>query len=265
MAKPEGSVGGTAAVAAFVNKWHAREPEMIYAEVFCPRSLRTRFALWGALLFELRAAAFELSDARLIEAKSAWWADELLRCAQAAPRHPLTQALAAPQLPWNALARGMLDMAHADAARPSDRDAALAGVAPLAEGMAMVETGLFDAPMTGYASKAIAVHLLCERLRTGLAAADSGRVPLSLLARHGVTRAALVQPQGALVVADWAAELAEVLPMNVPGSALYRSARSAFDAWFLRELATDRAVSTMPRLRALRLAWPAARQSRRTV
>ena len=265
MARTECAASDAPDVAAFIDKWRVREPEMVYAEVFCPRHLRARFNLWGALLFELRAAAFELSDARLIEAKSAWWADELLRCAQDAPRHPLTQALAAPQLPWAGLARGMLSIAQSETSRPSDRDAALAEVAQFAEGIAAVEAALFDVSMTSTASRAVGMHLLCERLRTGLDASDGGRVPLSLLARHAITRSALAQPQGAPAVADWAAELSAAVPADLAGAALYRSARTAFDTWFLRELAADHARRAMSKLRALRLAWRAARQSRRTV
>jgi hypothetical protein len=245
--------------AEFIAKWRVREPEMAWAEVFCPRPLRARFALWGALLCELRAAAFELSDARLIEVKSAWWADESLRCAQDAPRHPLTQALAAPQLPWNALARGMVSAAQADPSRPSDRDAALAEVAQLADAIAAMEATLFDSPTTSDASQAVAVHLLGERLRIGLVAADGGRVPLSLLARHGITSGMLAQPQGVAAVSDWAAELASALPASLGSTALYRRSRTAFDAWLLREHAAGREQRIVPPLRALRLAWRAAR------
>ena len=243
----------------FIAKWREREPEMAYAEVFCPRPLRGRFALWGALLFELRAAAFELSDARLIEAKSAWWADESLRCAQAAPRHPLTQALAAPQLPWSALARGMILVAEVESARPAGRDAAIAAVTPLADGIAAMETVLFDAGDASAASAAVAVHLLAERLRIGVGAADGGRIPLSLLARHGITSAMLVQPQGAMAMSDWAAELVSALPTDLRRAALYRRTRCAFDAWLLRERAAGRVRHTIPSLRALRIGWRAAR------
>ena len=260
VAGTERAASDTPDVAAFIDKWRAREPEMVYAEVFCPRHLHARFVLWGALLFELRAAAFELSDARLIEAKCAWWADELLHCAQGAPRHPLTKALATPELPWNGLARGMLDVAHADVARPADRAAALAAVMPLAESIGRVEAVLFNASMSNDASTAVAIHLLGERLRIGLAAADAGRVPLTLLARHGVTAASLSQLQGVPAVSDWAAELVATLPSNLAGIALYRRTRTGFDTWFLRELAANPARRAMPSLRALWLAWRAARQ-----
>ena len=255
-------MSATEQAAEFIAKWRAREPEMAYAEVFCPRPLRARFALWGALLCELRAAAFELSDARLIEAKSAWWADESLRCAQGAPRHPLTRAIAAPQLPWNGLARGLVSPAHTDPSRPSDRDAALAAVTPLAEGIVAMETALFDTEVASAASVAIKLHLLGERLRTGLAAADGGRIPLSLLARHGITSAMLAQPQGAAAVSDWAAELASALPPDLRNATVYRRTRAAFDGWLLREHAAGRVRHTIPSLQALRLAWRAARTGR---
>jgi hypothetical protein len=235
--------------------------------VFCVRVQRVRFALWGALLFELREAAFELSDARPTEVKCAWWADEALRCAQDAPRHPLTQALAAAGLPWNAIARGMIAMAQADGSRPANRDAAMAVVAPLADGIATVESGLFDGRQADTAdakdaSRAVAVHLLGERLRTGIAAADGGRVPLSLLARHAITGSMLSQPQGAPAVRDWAADLAEALPGHLGGSPLFRRTRAAFDGWFLRERAAGHDRPAVPPLRALRLAWRSARQGR---
>lgn len=249
----------------FISRWRAREPEMAWAEVFCPQFLRARFALWGALLFELRAAAFELSDARLIEAKSAWWTDELLRSAQDAPRHPLTQALASPQLPWGALARELIWVAQADPSRPSDRDAALASVAPLADAISAMEAALFAAETPNQATQAVAVHLLGERLRTGLAAVDGGRIPLSLLARHGITSSMLAQPRGVEAVADWAAELASILPENLGSASLYRRTRTAFDAWLLRDRATGGCRRTLPPLRALQLGWRAARSSSRTI
>ncbi|HEY2346899.1 MAG TPA: hypothetical protein VGH80_13655 [Xanthomonadaceae bacterium] len=250
-----------AAVAAFVAKWRAREPEMAFAEVFCPRGLRTRFVLWGALVFEWREAAFELSDARPTEAKCGWWADEVLRCSQDAPRHPLTRALSMPALPWQALARGLSAMADAEAMRPADREAALASVAPLADAIAKVEGALFDAPTSADAGRAVAVHLLSQRLRMGLGAPDGGRVPLSLLARHGLHGQDLSSPQGEAAARDWARDLAAALPSDLLDAPLYRRARTAFDGWYLRERAEGR-MRGMPPLRALALAWRSARRRR---
>jgi hypothetical protein len=250
---------GASPVAAFLAKWRAREPEMAFAEVFCPRPQRERFALWGALLFEWREAALELSDPRPTQAKCAWWADEALRSAQSAPRHPLTRALAAPQLPWQELARGLSRMAEDDASRAMDRDGAVAAVAPLAEAMAQLEGVLFAASRSAAVVQAIAVHLLAERLHNGLSAPDGGRIPLSLLARHGVQARELSTPQGEAVARDWAGELAAALPDALPEAALYRRARMAFDGLRLRRRATGRALP-ISSLRALLLAWRSARR-----
>ena len=84
--------------AHFVDKWHRREPEMALAEVFCPPERRPVFRAWGALVHELREAAFELSDARVTAVKCQWWAEELLGLAQGRSRHPLTGPLASADL-----------------------------------------------------------------------------------------------------------------------------------------------------------------------
>ena len=99
------------AVAAFIAKWRVREPRMVYAEVFCPVHC-VRDAPWGALLFELREAAFELSDARLIEAKSR--GGPMSCCALRTRRGILDAVLAAPELPWNRSWRTACAMAQAD-------------------------------------------------------------------------------------------------------------------------------------------------------
>ncbi len=248
-------------VAHFVAKWRAREPEMAFAHVFCPRGLRERFAFWGALVHAWREAAFELSDARVTQAKCGWWADEALRCAQAAPRHPLTMALAMPTLPWSTLARGLLAMAGEEPTRPVDREAALASVTPLSEAIAEMEAALFDAQLGDDARRAVAVNLLRERPRIGPDVADGGRIPLSLLARHGFTAKDLNSPEGEAARRDWAAELAAALPSGPMAACLYRRARTSFDGWLLRERAAGR-DRPMPPLNALFLAWRSARRGR---
>ncbi|MBS0194928.1 MAG: hypothetical protein JSR34_11890 [Proteobacteria bacterium] len=281
--------------AAFVAKWRAREPEMAFAEVFCPRPLRMRFALWGALLGEWREAALELSDPRPTQIKCLWWAEEVLLAAQAGPRHPLLRALALPSLPWQGLAQALAMRADAETDRPVDRAAALAAVAPLADAIAALEAALFalpastvtafaapastsaapeatmraDPPSTVSASvaarQALAVHLLGERLRIGREGSAGGLLPLSLLARHGLTAAALDEARGEPVRRDWADELAGALsglePPQSLDACLYRRCRAGFDAWLLRDYAAGR-QRRMPPLRALRIAWRCARQQR---
>jgi hypothetical protein len=253
--------GAHDAVDEAIAKGRAREPEMAFAEVFCPRATRPRFALWGALVFAWRQAAFELSDARPTEAKCTWWADEALRSAQGAPRHPLTRALPALELPWLALSEGLLAVASEEPRRPIDRANALASVAPLADALSTMECALFSAKGGTDARRAVAVHLLCERLRVGLSSPDGGRVPLSMLARHGIAAGSLDQTEGEPAVRDWARELLDELPSRLPDAPLYRRTRRAFDAWHLSALAAGRRKA-LPPSRALLLAWQAARQGR---
>lgn len=254
---------------------------MVFAEPFCPPLLRARFQIWGALLMELREAAFELSDARVIEAKSAWWAEELARSSQHAARHPLTQALVneaalhSPQpqpqpqsaLPWAQLGNGLL-MSAASQPRPVDRDAAIAGMRPLAEGVVAFESALFGEPtlVAGCepakreeASDAVVAHLLGERLRVGLHSDDGGRIPLALLARHRITAAQLAEPTGAAAVIDWAQQVLALAPERLSGGTLFRRARSAFDIRALQRIARHRPPTPARPLAALWLAWRAAR------
>ena len=236
---------------------------MAFAEVFCPRPQRPRFAIWGALASQWRQAAFELSDARPTQIKCAWWAEEADCAARAAPRHPLTIALAMPALPWADLAHAMLVIADTDAARPVDGDAALASVAPLADAIATMESALFGVPVGAGASRSVAVNLLGSRLRLGLEGAEGGRLPLSLLARHGLTSADLDAVKGEPARRDWARALAtagfDASRPDASGAAcFYRRARSAFDQALLQGYANGR--RRLPPLRALFLAWRAARR-----
>lgn len=272
--------------ADYIGKWRLREPEMAFAEPFCSRGSRRRFQLWGALLLELREAAFELSNLRVIEAKSAWWAEEFARTATLTARHPLTQALmheTRMMLPWPQLGNGLLASAASDP-RPLDRDAAIAGMRPMAEAIIAFESALFvgarlDASFAGKigdagpdlsnadgsdidVSKTVVMHLLAERLRAGLRSEDAGRIPLSLLARHRITAAQLVEPAGAATIADWAQQLLTFAPARLTAASVYRRARSAFDRRALQRVAQRRMDMPASPLAALWLAWGAARRRR---
>lgn len=241
-------------MAHFVEKWHRREPEMALAEVFCPPAHRVAFRAWGALLHELREATFELSDARVTAAKTQWWAEELLRLAHGAGRHPVCAALPA-GLPWAALARALLEQAAFDG-RPSDTGEALSQLAPLAEAIATIEAGLHGAPT---ASGAVAVHLLLQRLPRGLLDADQARLPLNLLARHGLTVARVAEGQGEPLLRDWARELLAALPDATPSQGLYRRLRTGFDRARLQRLAAGRGFDPPPAPASLWRAWRLAR------
>ncbi len=244
------------AIAHFVAKWHRREPEMALAEVFCPAPQRLRFRAWGALVHELREAAFELSDARVTAVKCQWWAEELANLPQGRGRHPISADIAAPALPWTRLARALMEQSLLDE-RPADVHAALAHMQPLAQALADVEAGLFEAPAAD--APAIAVHLLLQRLPQGLLAGDQARLPLNLLARHCRTVAQVGAGEGDAVLRDWAAELLAALPSAPPSAPLYRRLRTGFDRVRLRRLAAGRGFAPPAAPTTVWRAWRIAR------
>jgi len=232
----------------FVEKWWRREPEMRLAAVFCARAdappagaaadaaAELRFTAWGALLHELREALFELSDPAVTAAKCGWWAEELQLIARAQPRHPLGEALAAlPEAlgaPWTGLSLALIG---ANDERSADTAQALARLRPLAQATLAVENALFrvrDDDARG--ADALVVHWLLHRLPAGLGEADGGRVPMHLLARHGLTLAQLPNAPEALL-REWGSELLAAVPA-LTGGAFLRRARTRFDVARLRWL-----------------------------
>ena len=244
------------AIEHFVAKWHRREPEMALAEVFCPPQARARFRAWGALVHELREAAFELSDARVTAVKSQWWAEELVGLAQGRGRHPISAVLDAPGVPWTPLARALLEQAQADT-RPADAAQALEQVKPLALALAQAEAALFDEPAVGAAADALAVHLLLQRLPAGLVAEDQARLPLNLLARHARTAAQVAAGQGDAVLRDWARDLSVAAPE--PCGPLFRRLRTGFDRVRLARLAAGRGFAPPAAPLSVWRAWRIAR------
>jgi hypothetical protein len=244
----------------FVHKWRQREPEMRLAEVFCARAdavsnsaegatAALRFTAWGALLHELREALFEIAEPVVASAKRAWWAEELQLIASGAPRHPLGKALAsypeARSAPWSQLARALLD--GSGEPRAGDGAQAIATLLSLAESALAVENEVFQARGNSEAARTLAVHWLLHRLPAGLGEDDGARIPMHLLARHGLTAAqlpaAFESPSvrgtqaPSLLLRDWASELALALPPRLEGAAFLRRARARFDAARLQNLA----------------------------
>lgn len=247
------------AIAHFVAKWHRREPEMALAEVFCPPGQRPRFRAWGALVHELREAAFELSDARVTAVKCQWWAEELANLPQGRGRHPISAELALPGLAWPKLARALIDQSLVDA-RPGDARAALAHMQPLAVALTDIEAAVF-----GHAAAPdptpLSVHLLLQRLPQGLAAEDQARLPLNLLARHGRTVAQVAAGEGDALIRDWAGELLAALPAENASAPLFRRLRTGFDRVRLARLAAGRGFAPPAAPATVWRAWRIARNA----
>ena len=246
--------------AHFVGKWLQREPEMAFAEIFCPAADKPAFRAWGALLHELRESLFELSDPGVARIKTAWWAEEMIGLGQGRRRHPLGVELLKRDAPWSQLARALLAF-ESDSMRAADTGEAVAALVPLADAVVQVECRLFPARESTEASRSLAVHWLLHRLPQGLASEDQARVPMHLFARHGITAAGLPTAQAHALLRDWAGELLSALPPVLPHAALVRRSRAGFDRARLRRLASGKPFGPPMPLATLWRAWRAARQS----
>lgn len=242
----------------FIGKWQAREPEMVLAEVFCKPAQRPLFRAWGACLHELREALFELSDERVTEIKLAWWAEELAGWGQGRHRHPLGAALPPADAPWSGLAQALLESGVRPALAANTGEA-IAALRPLADAVVAVESALFSSGDRDDAAHSLAVHWLLQRLPAGLAAADRARIPMHLLARHGLTAAQLATGEGGALLRDWAGELLVAAPQPRT-AALIRRSCAAFDRARLQQLAAGRGYKPAPALASLWRGWRAARE-----
>ncbi|MFT3806512.1 phytoene/squalene synthase family protein [Arenimonas sp.] len=243
----------------FFAKWQAREPEMAIAEVFVPAIEKQRFRAWGALLHELRETLFELSDARVSDVKTAWWAEELIGIEQGRARHPLSALLAELRAPWTALGRSLLEPASVGL-RASSTEEAVRALLPLAQAVIAVEEAIFPgATDSAVATRALVVHWLLQRLPAGLAAEDQARIPMHLYARHGLTAAQVGEGRGEVLLRDWAGELTSTLP-EVAGAAPLRRFRAAFDRARLARLAAGQGFAMPSPIGTLWRAWRAARR-----
>ena len=248
------------ASAHFVGKWLQREPEMVFAEVFCADSDRQAFRAWGALLHELRESLFELSDPGVARIKTAWWAEEMIGLGQGMQRHPLSAVLLGRDAPWSTLGRALLAF-ESDPVRATDTGAALAGLEPLADAVVKVENRLFDASGSRDAARSLAAHWLLHRLPEGLASDDQARIPMHLFARHGLTADQLRGAKAQPLLRDWAGELIAATAPQLRGAALFRRTRGTFDRARLQRLAGNNRLDPPPPVLNLWRAWRAARQA----
>lgn len=246
--------------AHFIAKWLHREPEMVFAEVFCPVVDRPVFRAWGALLHELRESLFELSDPGVARIKTTWWAEEMIELGQGRQRHPLGLDLLGREAPWSPLGRALLAF-ETEAMRAANTEESVAALMPLADAVLQVESRLFSTRESAEASRSLAIHWLLQRLPQGLASEDQARIPMHLFARHAVTAAELPTAKAQALLRDWAGELSAALPPVLPGAALVRRSRASFDHARLRRLASGKPFGPPSPVSSLWRAWRAARQA----
>ena len=240
----------------FVSKWYAREPEMQFAEMFVPASEKAQFHIWGALLHELKHTLFELSDSHVTDIKTAWWADEFQRLANAQSRHPITQALNNFEAPWASLSSSLFGVIETTSTRASSTERAIQNLIPFANALIEIEDKVFNVK-TATAKEIFAVHCLVQRLPHGLSSEDQARIPMHLMARHSVNAAQLVNIGHQGLLQDWAAELQAQLEHKVAGS-VFRSARTRFDKAQLTHLMAGKGFIKASAPTHLWRAWRAA-------
>ena len=270
------------AFASFEEKWLAANPEQATVALFLAPDARLRAAAFGSLVHELEQAAFGLREGQVAEVKIQWWRQELLAAASGSPRHPLSAVLFAdPQTAkvdaadWTALCDGALAMRHVGAA--SDLKSLLSDYSALYAPVARIEAVLFDAPaaeLSATAKLQTVSHLLLA-LRHLADAPERLPVPLDLLARHELTRAALAEatPKRSELVRDFLDRLATALQSalaEAPRASLARRVRARLDLALMQSAVRAEdplsAVTAQPgaaRWKALWWSWREARAAAR--
>lgn len=251
---------------AFVEKWLTAEPWHRLLLVFEPSATRPVRTLLECIGFELRQAALTLSDPRLVQVKLDWWLQEWAQFAAGSPRHPLTVAL--PMLADEALVeRGQRWVLAAAALAHEDSDADASGLITRWQGFADAQATLSSMWLPGEDAGAATLHALAltaEQLPCTASELERGRLPLplSILARHGLTRSRLREDGAAAAdaLADHARALLDFLPDSSGQVTGYRSRQAALAS--LRLQTTIRTPARtwsgdlrLPPLRALWAAW----------
>jgi phytoene synthase len=193
----------SAKLQSFIDKWLAVQPQQRVALAFVDGRQYPGHIALAALEQELLAAAYGIREPQVAVAKLNWWAEELSGAASSGGRHPLTQVIfdderahAIAVERW--LAPVLAAMAQLEQGTAADFAAQMAAAEPLHGALAALETAWWfgpDASAQRAARVAALNHLLYALLRLE-ADAERDRLPLpmSRLARHGLSRAQLRAP-----------------------------------------------------------------------
>jgi 15-cis-phytoene synthase len=187
-----------AAFASFERKWLEANPEQATVAVFLAPDQRRRASAFGSLVHEIGQTTFGVREPQVAAVKLNWWRHELIAAAAGTPRHPIARELFDDERArsiadsfWSSLIDGALAQLDRGAASALDDSiSALAAfyrpVASLEAALAAEETARSDANARLW----ISAHLL----RSAAQPAQDRAVPLDLLARHGLARSALAEP-----------------------------------------------------------------------
>lgn len=251
---------------AFIDKWLATESWHRLLLVFEPSATRPLRTLLECIGFELRQAALTGSDPRVVGIKLDWWMQEWAQRADGSARHPLSRALPATGDPAQA-ELGQRWVAAAAGLASDDSEADLDGVLARWRHFADAQARLSALWLPVAAPVATTLHafaLAAEQLPKAAAELERGRlpVPLSVLARHGLTRGRLRDDAAAAAIAigEHARSLLERRPVPDSSAEGYRRRQAALAQLRLRGAVGDPArvwagERRLPPLRALWAAW----------
>ncbi|MGH8146750.1 MAG: squalene/phytoene synthase family protein [Rhodanobacteraceae bacterium] len=206
----------------YLAQWRDAAPQRALAWRFLRPSERVRFGGLAALQNEWLKAVREVSESQVAATKLGWWREEMQRAAHGEARHPLTQGLfadarvrALPASCWTAAVDTAL--LSVDAPPAADFASQRAAVIPLARVFAELETrmGFGENVPCEKAAMVVGLGHLTSNLRALPAEVERGRspLPMNLLARHGMTREALIHdtPARRAALRDYAGELLQAL------------------------------------------------------
>lgn len=161
----------SSALDSFLDKWRARWPEWSFVERFVNEADRARAVAWFALLQEFEDILNATGDTTPVDAKLAWWGEELRSWSAQRSRHPLGRVLEPVRAPWSQVADTLPRLIDARA-RPRDAAQARAALSAYAAAVAAVEAVLFSDASLSAAADAVLTQTLAQRVQElGVAAA----------------------------------------------------------------------------------------------
>lgn len=206
----------------YLSQWRTANPQCEVAWLFLRPAEQVCFGALAAMEREWLKAVRDIREPQVALVKLGWWREEMERAPTGATRHPLTLALFADpraQRVPAALWLAPVDAAVVQLNQPpaADFDAQCAAALPLAQALAELETALWfgATAQPARAGDVTLVGLLAAAARGLANEIDHGRspLPMSLLARHGLTIDALgrVSDERRAAFRDYAAQLGQRL------------------------------------------------------
>jgi phytoene synthase len=231
------------AFASFERKWLEANPEQAAVLVFLPPARRAGASAFRTLIHELTQTAFGVREAQVATAKLDWWQQELIGAAAGNPRHPIsrelfrdTRAATIDSDLWRALIDGAI--AQIDAPSPATFDDLLSSLSNFFRPVASIEMRL--AKNDTSQSDAVAQLWACSHLMRSAEdlsqSSDRVALPLDLLARHGASRAEMLEPcaKRSAVLNDFIATIRDTIAKNqhlAPQAGLGTRVRARIDRW----------------------------------